>query len=165
MIELRLSCPTRHLFLKIPGSADFKLRDHFQASNGQYIWELFLEGKNIMANILIVDDQKWVLDLFSEELIREGHNISVTNDIQSVRENVCSFNPDFVLLNLYLKAGFAAWDVLLDIKKQNSRLPVVIVTAHDTYLHDPHLALANGHIIKTCFAPAELKEKISKALS
>ena len=165
MIELHSPCPARHLFLKASGSTDFKLRDHFQASSGQYIRELFVEGKNTMANILIVDDQKWVLDLFSEELIREGHNISVTNDIQSVKDDVCSFNPDFVLLNLYLKAGFAAWDVLLDIKKQNSRLPVVIVTAHATYLHDPRLALANGHVIKTCFAPAELKEKISKTLS
>jgi hypothetical protein len=42
---------------------------------------------------------------------------------------------------------------------------VVIVTVYDTYLHDPRLALANGHVIKTCFAPAELKEQISKALS
>lgn len=117
-----------------------------------------------MANILIVDDQKWVLDLFSEELIREGHNVSVTNDVQSVRENIYTFNTDFVLLNLYLKAGFAAWDVLQDIKKQDSRLPVVIVAAHDTYLHDPRLDLANGHVTKTCFAPDELKEKISKAL-
>ena len=118
-----------------------------------------------MANILIVDDQKWVRDLFSEELIREGHKVSVTNDVQSVRENVCSFNPDFVLLNLYLKAGFTAWDVLQDIKKQDSRLPVVIVTAYDTYLHDPRLSLANGYVIKTCFAPDELKQKISNALS
>lgn len=118
-----------------------------------------------MANILIVDDQQWVLDLFSEELIREGHHVSVTNDVRSVRENIGSFNPDVVLLNLYLKAGFTAWDVLHDIKRQDSRLPVVIVTAHDTYLHDPRLDLANGHVIKTCFAPNELKEKISNALS
>ena len=118
-----------------------------------------------MANILIVDNQKWVLDLFSEKLISEGHNISVTNDVTSVRENVESFNPDVVLLNLYLKAGFTAWDVLEDIKRQNVRLPVVIVTAHDKYLHDPRLDLANGYVIKTCFAPDELKEKISSALS
>ena len=104
MIELRSPCPARLLFLKASNSTDFKLRDHFQTSNSQYIKKLLVGRKNTMANILIVDDQKWVLDLFSEELIREGHNISVTNDIQSVKDDVCSFNPDFVLLNLYLKA-------------------------------------------------------------
>ena len=118
-----------------------------------------------MANILIVDEQKWVLDLFSEGLTRDGHQVSVTNDVESVRENVFSFNSDFVLLNLYLKAGFSVWDVLQDIKRQDPQLPVVIVAAHDTYLHDPRLALANGHVVKTCFAPDELKQKISNALS
>ena len=70
-----------------------------------------------------------------------------------------------ILLNLYLKAGFTVWDVLEDIKRQDPQLPVVIVAAYDTYLHDPRLALANGSVVKTCFAPDELKQKISNALS
>jgi DNA-binding NtrC family response regulator len=123
------------------------------------------KGKGKMANILIVDDQKWVIDLFSDDLVGEGHKIFATDDVNSVRENVFSFNPDRVLLNLYLKAGFTVWDVLQDIKKQDPHLPVVIVTAYDTYLYDPRLSKANGHVIKTCFAPNELKEKITHALS
>ncbi|RLC28819.1 response regulator, partial [Candidatus Woesebacteria bacterium] len=79
-----------------------------------------------MANILIIDDQEWVLDLFSESLIDAGHNISTTDNIKSVMRNVSSFKPDLVLLNLYLKHGFNVWDVLQDIKKQDSTLPVII---------------------------------------
>ncbi len=116
-----------------------------------------------MANILIIDDQEWVIDLFSESLIDEGHNISTTDDINSVMRNVFSFKPDLVLLNLYLKHGFNVWDVLQDIKKQDSTLPVIIVTTSDTYLYDPRLSQANGYTIKSWLAPDELKQKISIA--
>ena len=117
-----------------------------------------------MANILIIDDQEWVLDLFSESLLDEGHNISTTDDIKSVMSNVSSFKPDLVLLNLYLKHGFNVWDVLQDIKKQDSTLPVIIVTTSDTYLYGPRLSQANGYTIKSWLAPDELKQKISIAL-
>lgn len=117
-----------------------------------------------MANILIVDRQKWVIDLFLEELTNNGHKVTVTDDIKSIRKNIFSFNPDVVLLNLYLKAGFNSWDVLEDIKKQIPKLPVVIVTLHDTYLYGPRFALASGHVVKSCLSQDDLKQRISDIL-
>ena len=81
-----------------------------------------------MVNILIVDNQKWVLDLCKEGLTGEEYQISTTDDIETVRKNVFSFNPDIVLLNLYLKYGYLVWDVLKNIKRQDLKLPVIIVT-------------------------------------
>jgi len=71
-----------------------------------------------MANILIIDDQEWVIDLFSESLVDEGHNISTTDDIKSVMRNVFSFKPDLVLLNLYLKHGFNVWTFYRTLKSR-----------------------------------------------
>ena len=68
-----------------------------------------------------------------------------------------NFNPDLVLLNLYLKHGFNGWDVLLDIKTQNPDLPVFMVTAHDKCLYDPRLSKADGYIIDGSFAPEDMK--------
>ncbi len=118
-----------------------------------------------MVNILIVDDQKWLEDLCSEALATECYSITVTSDIESVMENVGNFNPDLVLLNLYLKHGFNGWDVLLDIKTQDPDLPVFIVTAHEKCLYDPRLSKANGYVIDGSFASEKKKKKIAQALT
>jgi DNA-binding NtrC family response regulator len=114
-----------------------------------------------MANILIIDDQKWVIDLCREELAGEGHRVLATDYIESVRKNVFSFKPDLVLLNLYLKHGFVVWDILRDIKMQDPNLPLLIVTAHDNYLFDYRLSQADGYVIKSHSVCDELKQKIS----
>jgi len=113
-----------------------------------------------MANILIIDDQKWLIDLCREGMAGEGHKVSATDNIESVRENIFSFKPDFVLLNLYLKYGFFVWDVLRDIKIQDPSLPVLIVTTCEKYLFDPRLSQADGYVIKSHFICYELKQKM-----
>jgi len=118
-----------------------------------------------MANILIIDDQTWVKNLCRESLTGEGHNVSTTDDVESVMKNVLSFKPHIVLLNQYLKHGFLVWDVLQDIKMQNPNLPVVIVTTHDTHLVCPHLSKADGYLVKSHTAADELREKISYLLN
>ena len=113
-----------------------------------------------MANILIIDDQKWVIDLCREGLFGARHKVSATDNIESVRKNIFSFKPDLVLLNLYLKYGFYVWDVLRDIKMQDPDLPVLIVTACDKYLFDSHISQADGYVIKSHFICDELKQKM-----
>lgn len=118
-----------------------------------------------MANILIVDNQKWVLDLCEEGLTGEEHQLSATDDIETVRENILSLKPDLVLLNLYLKYGTLVWDVLKDIKRQDLELPVIIVTLYNTNLYNKHLDQADGYLIKDHLAPVELKQKVTALLS
>lgn len=113
-----------------------------------------------MANILIIDDQKWLIDLCGEGMAGEGHKVSATDNIEAVRGNIFFFNPDLVLLNLYLKYGFYVWDVLGDIKMQDPDLPVLIVTAYDKYLFDSRLSQADGYVIRSHFACDELKQKM-----
>jgi DNA-binding NtrC family response regulator len=118
-----------------------------------------------MANILIIDDQAWVKDLCRESLAGEGYTVSTTDDVESVMENILSFNPHIVLLNQYLKHGFLVWDVLQGIKMRHPNLPVIIVTAHDKHLFDPHLSQADGYLVKSHTAAHELREKISNLLN
>ena len=118
-----------------------------------------------MANILIIDNQAWVMDLCKEGLAGEGHNVSTTDDIESVRKNVLAFKPNIVLLNQYLKHGFLVWDVLHDIKMKDPNLPVLIVTAYDTYLFGPRLSQADGYLVRSHDAANELRQKISTLLN
>jgi len=117
-----------------------------------------------MANILVVDNQKWIVDICSKALAGTKHNISTTDDVESVMQNVLMFKPDVVILNLYLKHGAIGWDVLLDIKMQNPNLPVLIFTAHDKHLYDPRLSHADGYVIGSCFAQEDARGKIAGAL-
>jgi DNA-binding NtrC family response regulator len=117
-----------------------------------------------MANILIVDDQAWIKDLCREGLTGEGHNIVATDNIESVTENISSFEPHIVLLNQYLKHGFFASDVLKEIKSRNPNLPVLIVTIHEPRMKYPQLSLADGYVINSHRAGKELRQKISALL-
>lgn len=55
-----------------------------------------------MANTLMVDDQSRVRQLISEELIFEGHQVHGLGKAESVREHLQGFQPDVVLLDLFL---------------------------------------------------------------
>ena len=117
-----------------------------------------------MANILIVDDQPYLQELFSQELIDEGYRVASVADAESVRGYLRESKPDLVLLDLYLD-GFEGWDVLRDIKSKYPHLPVLIVTAYDSYVDDPRLSQADGYVIKSFAALDGLKQKIAEVLS
>ena len=115
-----------------------------------------------MANILIIDDQECVRQLLSEELSGEGHRVMGVGDTDSVMEHLKASPPDLVLLDIHLD-GFHGWDVLRDIKKQDSSLPVLIVTAYDSFAEDPRLSEADGYVIKSVDL-TELKKKVANTL-
>jgi len=117
-----------------------------------------------MANILIIDDQAWIKDLCREGLAGEKYNVSTTDNIETVTEDILSFKPNIVLLNQYLKHGFLAWDVLKEIKVRDPNLPVLIVTIHNTHLDCPQLSMADGYVVKSHSAAEELRQKISNLL-
>jgi DNA-binding NtrC family response regulator len=47
-----------------------------------------------MANILIIDDQPHMKDLFSGELLDEGHQVVCVGDAESVRTFLDTSRPD-----------------------------------------------------------------------
>jgi DNA-binding response OmpR family regulator len=116
-----------------------------------------------MPNILIVDDQPCIRKLLSEELIYEGYRVKTASDCESAMASIRFSPPDLVLLDLYLD-GPDGWEVLRDVKRQDPHLPVLIVTAYDSFADDPRLSMADGYVVKsTDFR--ELKQKIANALS
>ena len=116
-----------------------------------------------MANILIIDDQPHLRELFSEELIDEGYEVTSVSDAKSVRGCFENSRPDLVVLDLYLN-GFEGWDLLHDIKDEYPNLPVLIVTAYDSYKDDPRTSQADGYVVKCFSALDSLKKKIMNLL-
>ena len=112
-----------------------------------------------MASILIVDDQPYLRELFAQELVDEGYSVVSAADIESAKRSLEDGNPDLVLLDLYLN-GFEGWNLLDEIKNKEPHLPVLIVTAYDSYMHDPRASQAEGYVIKSFTHLEDLKRKI-----
>ena len=116
-----------------------------------------------MASILIIDDQPYIQELFSQELMDEGYKVLSTGDTELAKVYIENSKPDLVLLDLFLN-GFEGWNVLHEIKRKNPHLPVLIVTAYDTYADDPRLSQADGYMVKSFGHFDELKNKIADVL-
>jgi DNA-binding response OmpR family regulator len=115
-----------------------------------------------MPGILIVDDQPCVRALLSEELVQEGYWVEGLGNAESVRTHLRLTRPDLVLLDLYLD-GPEGWELLRDIKRQDPDLPVLIVTAYDSFVDDPRLSQADGYFVKSLNF-MDLKQKIADLL-
>jgi two-component system response regulator (stage 0 sporulation protein F) len=113
-----------------------------------------------MSNILIIDDQPYLRELFSLELVDEGYGVEIIPSAESAILRIRHSKPDLVLLDLYLD-GFEGWDVLRQIKRWNPDTPVLIVTAYDNYTDDPRLSNAHRYVLKSFSNLTELKKKIA----
>ena len=117
-----------------------------------------------MKKILIIDNQKWIIDLFHNELLRERYTVSVAPDAEIIQEHIKAGKFDLVLLSLYLQHGSYVWEVLQHIKKIDPDLPVIIIAEYDKYLYEPQLELAEGYVVKSCFAVKKLKQQMDAIL-
>ena len=116
-----------------------------------------------MANILVVDDQPAVAEVLSEELACEGHRFSGVTDVDSALRHLRDSRIDLVLLDLCLE-GFEGWEVLHAIKRENPDLPVLILSAYDSFAGDPRLSQANGYVVKSFSNFDKLKDTIADIL-
>lgn len=117
-----------------------------------------------MKNILIVDDQEFVREFLSEELAHEGYGVSSVGDTESTWRHLRDSRPDLVLLDIYLD-GFEGWKLLRDIKTEDPNLPVLIVTAYDSFEGDPRLSEADGYVVKNFIDLDKIMKQIADILS
>jgi len=115
-----------------------------------------------MANILLVDDQPYMGEFLSEEIGDMGHTLRWIGDADCLILEIEELNPDLILLDLYFD-GFDGWRLLDAIKRHDGRIPVIILTAYDSFSNDPRLSHAQGYVIKD-FDTGRLKEKITEVL-
>lgn len=115
-----------------------------------------------MSHIMLMDDQPHMYEMLSEDLAENGHLLTYVDEADELLERIRESRPDIVLLDLYLQ-GFIGWDLLREIKRDHPGLPVLILSAYDTFKDDPRTASADGYVVKD-FRTDGLIGKINRIL-
>lgn len=118
-----------------------------------------------MKKILIIEDEKVLLEVLEKKLINEGYEVFVAQDgeegLQKMREAV----PDLILLDIIMpkKDGF---EVLEEMNKDENlvKIPVIIISNSGQPVEiDRALKLGvKDYLIKTEFDPEEVIAKVMK---
>ena len=78
------------------------------------------------ANILVVEDEQYVLDMIRSTLEQEGYDVQVATDGNSALTLLVECKPDLVLLDIRLP-GFDGYEVVERIR-EHSDVPIIMVT-------------------------------------
>ena len=82
--------------------------------------------------LLLVDDEKDIIESLSPRLIREGYEVSAAFDGHEALEKVKQTDPDIIILDLMLP-GLNGFEVLEKIRKEytDKWRPIIIMSAKD----------------------------------
>lgn len=85
-------------------------------------------GNNRKKRILVVEDEKHIAEGLRLNLCLQGYDVSVAVDgVQALRE-LKKIRPDLIVLDIMLP-GIDGYSVLRNIRVENERLPVLILSA------------------------------------
>ncbi len=118
-------------------------------------------------NVLVVEDDKFLRELISQKLVKEGYNISQAVDGEEGLKKIKEEKPDLVLLDLILP-GIDGFEVLVRAKEEQevAKIPVIILS-NLGQKEDIEKGIKLGavdYLVKAHFTPGEIIEKIKRIL-
>lgn len=118
-----------------------------------------------MTKVLVVEDDRFLTSAYKAKLVRSGFEVRIASDGEEALEELKSFLPDIILLDLVMprKDGFTT---LAEIKSQEQLKSIpVIVASNLGQKEDLDRALslgANDYIIKSDLSMDSLVAKINE---
>ena len=115
-----------------------------------------------MKRILVVDDEENIRELYRDELTELGYDVLVAADgsdaLRVLKE--CDGNVNLIMLDIKMP-GMNGLEILGRIKELYKDMPVILLSAYDTYKQDFSSWAAEDYIVKSSDLK-ELKTKIEK---
>ncbi len=114
-------------------------------------------------SILVVDDEKKIVDIVKAYLERERYHVLVAYDGEDALDMAREQQPDLLVLDLMLP-GISGWDVCRILRKE-SDIPIIMLTARDE-VTDKIVGLelgADDYVTKP-FEPKELVSRVKSVL-
>jgi DNA-binding response OmpR family regulator len=120
-----------------------------------------------MTKVLIVEDDKFLIDLLSKKLIEEKFNVVTALDGEEGVKKISEENPGIILLDLILP-GMNGFEVLKKTKENPASKDIpIIVLSNLGQKEDIERALklgAQDYLVKAHFTLEEIVGKIKKFL-
>ncbi|MFC1947251.1 response regulator transcription factor [Chloroflexota bacterium] len=113
--------------------------------------------------ILVVDDEKKIVEILRAYLEKEGYNVLTAYDGQEALDSARRDIPDLIILDLMLPE-ITGWDVCRELRKE-SNVPVIMLTARDDTT-DKIIGLelgADDYVTKP-FDPKEIVSRVRAVL-
>jgi DNA-binding NtrC family response regulator len=117
-----------------------------------------------MENILIVDDEKSLLDLLSVVFKKEGYGVKTASSGATAREILEKEAVDLVITDIKMPRT-SGLDILKFVKERNAEIPVILITAYGSIKQaiDALKAGALDYVVKP-FDVEELKILVARGL-
>ena len=113
--------------------------------------------------ILVVDDEPNIAELLSAALTLEGYQVGVAATGAEAIEQVRSFRPNLVMLDVMLP-DFDGTEVCRRLRNQGEQVPIVFLTARDTIREKVEgLSMGDDYVTKP-FSIEELMARIGAIL-
>lgn len=120
-----------------------------------------------MKKIFIVEDDDFLIDIYTTKLKESGFETEVAKDGESALSFLKKTTPDILILDLVLP-DIDGLDLLREIKKDNQfqDLPVIILSNLDNGLKEKDYAGLGikKYLIKANHKPSEIVEEIKKII-
>src|SRR3990172_1335443 len=119
------------------------------------------------TKILMVDDDKMLIDLYKERLELAGYTVEISRDGEEGLAKIHSIKPDLVLLDIMMPK-VNGYEALASIKSDptTKNTPVIILSAlmRDINKTKAVQSGADDYIIKSEAMPADVIKKIESVL-
>ncbi len=124
--------------------------------------------KSNKSNILIIEDDAYISDMYKIKMEAEGFEVDVATDGEIGSNSILKKKPDLVLLDIVMPKmdGFG---VLQKIRKNPDfkDMPIIMLTnlGQRESVKKGLMLGADGYIIKAHFTPSEVVEKVKEFLN
>jgi len=122
--------------------------------------------ENIKPKVLIVDDDKFLLNMYSIKFSKKEFEVnSATSGEEALKKIKEGYQPDIVLLDIVMP-GMDGFEILANLKKEDvAPKALVIMLTNQGQLSDIEKAKdmgISGYIIKATTIPSEVVEEVEK---
>jgi len=117
--------------------------------------------------IVLADDDKWLLDLYSEKLRMEGFEVYTASSGKEAFEKIEQYKPNLVLSDVVMPGG-DGFALLKKLRKNPlyTKLPVINLTNLSSDIDRKELEKlgSDGYLVKADFTPSQVVDKIRRLI-
>lgn len=119
------------------------------------------------AKIMVVEDETFLVKIYSVKLRREGFDVSIANDGVEAVKMAAGLRPDLILLDLILPKmnGFEALE-RIRANPVNKKTPVIVLSnlGQEEDVKRAESLGADGYLVKANFSIQDVVAKIRQTL-